>query len=929
MTSPTRAGLTLDAICRLAAAGVLFSLLSSCTSTNPGSEPSSDGADEVGAQAADDPEWLAEYAASLQRVRAGQAPAVAPRGQPADAEAEPAAEPAVASTPAPARSSAQDAEPIQEEELAELVQEARRHSALVDQRLAVLVESFIDEGLALMERGELEAAHAQFASAYELDPANPIAADLYRRTGVLLGDEEASLGAFIDSARSLARARAEQRSVLVAHNIEQGQRAMAAGDPAAALRHFEDALTLVRFDTAAAGVSEADVAALVAAARYEIEQQRARRDEEVRRRAAEAQAEFEFAEANQRALRIEGLLRTADEAFLRDDFDDAITSLDEILRLDPDNEQALNLRRIATRARTEALARSIRLAYRREWVRTFDDLEQDTLIPNALITFPEAEEWKRIEDRGPRSFALTRAARPESDEAVVERLDEVRIPVDFQDATLEEVLDHLSQVSGVNMVMSPQAEEVALDQPPYNLVNRHSQPLSRILRIVLEDLSVPPMKYHVRDGLVRVVAQEESAGDYILEMYDVRDLTFTPTDHASVDFNLLPSGTDPESFTEGVEDDEPLPLVSEDTLLGLIQENIAPDSWTDDPRRTITQMPGTLVVKTTPDVHEMIRQLLADLRLNTTTLIHIETRFLEVEDSFLEDIGVDLRGLTPDQGAGLEDFGQPNAGGVGTPTNPEGIGTGIDSGVFYPGVNGDLKGRTQNLFDTMLGESSVLTGGGGLSLEALFLDDANVRAVLRAVSKYQNSNIVNAPSLTIRSGQRGNITALTNRTYVRDYEPEIAQSAVIAQPELAIVKDGIVLDVRAVASSDRRFITLELRPTLANLVPDASGNPLPEALVSLGTPNANNVTLQLPELRIQRLRTTATIPDGATLLLGGLKKSVEEDFKSSTPFLGDIPVLSFFFTRQGQYVSKRKLLILLTASILAPDESEPSTDWLR
>ena len=251
--------------------------------------------------------------------------------------------------------------------------------------------------------------------------------------------------------------------------------------------------------------------------------------------------------------------------------------------------------------------------------------------------------------------------------------------------------------------------------------------------------------------------------------------------------------------------------MSEDTLLSLIQDNISPDTWTDDPERSITQMPGTLIVKTTADVHEQIRQLLNDLRKNTTTLVNIETRFIEVEDSFLEDIGVDLRGLTPAQGTVLDDFGQPNAGGVGTPSNPEGIGTGIDPGVFYPGSNGDLKGRTENLFDTMLGEEAVLTNSGGISLEALFLDDTNVSAVLRAVSKYQNSNIVNAPSLTVRSGQRGNIQVLSNLTYVRDFEPEIAQAAVIAQPELGIVKEGIVLDVRAVASADRRFITLELR----------------------------------------------------------------------------------------------------------------------
>jgi general secretion pathway protein D len=337
-------------------------------------------------------------------------------------------------------------------------------------------------------------------------------------------------------------------------------------------------------------------------------------------------------------------------------------------------------------------------------------------------------------------------------------------------------------------------------------------------------------------------------------------------------------------------------------------------------------MPGTLVVRQTPDVHAQIHGLLEDLRLNTKSLVHIETRFIEVEDSFLEDIGVDLRGLDGSLTGGfpLEDFGQSGAGGFGTPNNPTGIGTGNDPGFYYGGDNGDLKGRIENLYDFSLGEPGTINGAGGLSLQALFLDDTNVQAVLRAVTKYQTSNVVNAPSLTLRSGQRGNVKQLTTRTYVRDFEPEIAQAAVIAQPELDNVKEGVILDVRAVASADRRFVTLELRPTIIDLVPDESGNPLPQETVSLATQNSSDVTIELPELRIQRLRTTATIPDGATLMLGGLKKAIEEEQTSTVPFLGDIPVLGSLFSRQGEYTSKRKLIILLKASILNPEENEPT-----
>ncbi len=42
------------------------------------------------------------------------------------------------------------------------------------------------------------------------------------------------------------------------------------------------------------------------------------------------------------------------------------------------------------------------------------------------------------------------------------------------------------------------------------------------------------------------------------------------------------------------------------------------------------------------------------------------------------------------------------------------------------------------------------------------------------------------------------------------------------------------------------------------------------------------------------------------------------------PILNKIPIVSFFFERKGQYVSNRKLLILLKAEIVIPQEHEPT-----
>lgn len=846
-------------------------------------------------------------------------PAPAPAAQPKPAPAvTPPAKPAVAP-----QSAALD-KLISPAELNSLLAASRAHASTSNPSAAALIAGFVQQGLDAAARNDMLAAHQHFAEALEIDPADPAARELAARTSLLATPAAISKPDPATPAEP-SPVRNEQIKLLVDEHTRMGDQAMSNDDPEAAYKHYQDALVMLRAhpEVTRGTTLEAAMAARVAVARTAVGDKQSVELAQLTRQATAQQQAISAAEADRNATRIEMLLKSANTYFLANDYEQAEATVGEVLILDPNNSEAINLKRIAQKARHEARSEATRVSYRNEWQDTFDNLDHILVPQNDTMEFPDPKAWEVIEQRGRNTLAGDTAGAQPIDQNVTERL-EKRIPVQFEDEPLDQVLAHLSAVTGVNMLLSQAVKDLALTQT-YTLNDRFDQPVSRILTIILEDLTVPPLSYTTRDGVVWVITKEEARSDYVLQMYDIRDLTFTPKDYPAKDFNLLPSGVDADSYRPATADEEPTPFIGPDALLTLIQDNISPASWTSDPNRTIQLMPGTLVVRQTSDVQSQIGELLDDLRANTKTLIHIETRFIEVEDSFLEDIGVDLRGLPGDLSGNfpMEDFGQSGAGGFGLPGQPVGIGTGNEPGFYYPGDDGDMKGRIENLFDFTLGEPGTLNNAGGLSLQALYLGDSNINLVLRAVSKYQTSNIVNAPNLMLRSGQRGNVKGLTTRTYLRDFEPEIAQAAVIAQPELDNLENGVLLDVRAVASADRRFITLELRPTVIDLIPDALGNELRQETVSLGTTNSSEVTIELPELRIQRLRTTATIPDGATLMLGGLKRSIEQNQNAGVPFLSDIPVLGSLFTRQGEYTSKRKLIILLKASIVAPEEIEP------
>jgi hypothetical protein len=180
------------------------------------------------------------------------APAVTPPA-PQPAQPPPQQQPAAVEPPpvAPPRPSPGGQPVISGQDLQSILRQSREHAVLVDQRTSTLVSAFVQEGLAALDRGDLAAAHGHFANAYELDPADPAARDLYHRTRMVMGGEGAGLAAVVSDAADTMRAGVDQTRTLVAHHRTQGDRAMAAGDPEAALRHYEDALTLLRVSPAA------------------------------------------------------------------------------------------------------------------------------------------------------------------------------------------------------------------------------------------------------------------------------------------------------------------------------------------------------------------------------------------------------------------------------------------------------------------------------------------------------------------------------------------------------------------------------------------------------------------------------------------------------------------------------------------------------
>lgn len=780
-----------------------------------------------------------------------------------------------------------------------------------DQRMRTLSQKFTQLAQEAMSNGNLSGALEQFSEALELDPSNQAAREGFRRAEALMGDPLAGAATrFTDDAAAL-RIKEQMVRMRAEDFVATGDLALKNGDYDAAVLAYRQAQSILEYNPLIADGS-LDERQVIARLEEAIDLRDESAAAELERKRAEAAAELDRRERDARQM-LESTLRryyeNADAAFRAERYDEAAYQAGLILERDPGNEMARKMLEVAREADHAKTNERIRRDYREEWLRTFDDLQTQDVPQIEAIRF-DKERWKVAEGRKSLSdLQIDSAADPVTEE-VMKVLSSTTIPVAFDEAELADVVDFLQTQTKVNFQLSPTVQSDIEDTVSYSFPDERS--VKTVLDLITDNIE--DLTWKVQDGVVLLITKDERSGGQVNATYSVADLVTPIQDFVAPDINVEPSsGLEPP--------DEDLPereanVVEAGQLEELIQAAVAPESWDEDPNNSIRVTErGQMVVRQTPEVQRQIVALLDDLRESTGILVDIETQFMRVEDNFLEDIGVDFRGLgLPGLGPNGFEF---NDFGDGSSEFGNVVGRTSDIGAFFDdGSDGNFRARIEDLYDSQLGSDSFQPSG-GLSFQWAFLNDLQLQMILRAVSKSERVETVTTPRLTVNNGARANLAVLNQVAYVQDFDVQIAQAASIADPIIKVIQDGVILDVRPVVSADRRFITLELRPTIAQLQ-----RPIVEQPTTLGT--QNSVTIQLPEVEIQRVRTSIPIPDGSTVLLGGLKESTKQDVRSGVPILNKIPLLSFFFERKGNFVSNRKLLILLKANIVIPYENVPT-----
>jgi len=819
-----------------------------------------------------------------------------------------------------------DGQPLTDNAPAAQTQDPQGQSPARD-REAVILQALDNARRSLDLRLFLD-ARMEAAYVLELDSGNKEAREILLRANEVLGNtDQVPLRSVVSDAIVQDTIRREREMALIERERDQGRANMEIKQYGKAVENFERAAMIARFSAYMQPYDPVRKEAELLLTQAREAKVKAEQDIlDKAKTASEAElARIARTQAISKEQRLQSLLEAANLQFQDGNYQKSGALVEQALLLDPGNPDAEALREVADRARHQSSVDNSRERWRTEWNKTFLELQHSNVPQTETVVFDPAR-WSEVSKRMPAGYTIQSEMDSPENAAVAKLLRETVAEHNFASATVQDWASYYGQLTGVTFFVSQEVKDMAAETTTLTDFRLPRRSVDDALKAIQMKTGVA---FRVKDGLVHLVTPANAIGNLIQQPYNVKELIQGVPDKKGPNLRLVGPGDDAPVFAEDEGDAEvPIAVVDEGRLQELIKSTIASDKWDGSPF-SMQMLSGMLYIRADAETHAAVAALVDDLRRHVGIQVDVESRFLKVEDSFLEDIGIDLRGLgnqasqgLPGRGlenrpnAGFDDFGprqQQNAAVPGT------VGTGTTPGFFYDdGNDGDIMGRIENLYNqTLGGRNGGLTNAGGLSLQYAFLDDTEVEVVLRAVSKQERSEQIDAPRLLVYNNARANMSHLRQLSYIKDFDVEIAQAAAVANPIIGTVYDGVSLDVRPVVDSDLKFITMELRPSVVTLQ-----TPIPTFTTTLGV--GQPISIQLPEVTLQRVRTTVTMPDGGTMMLGGMRLVERQNLRSTVPLLGSLPGLSWLFSRNGTSVQNRKILILIRARIVLMEEAEPT-----
>jgi len=349
-----------------------------------------------------------------------------------------------------------------------------------------------------------------------------------------------------------------------------------------------------------------------------------------------------------------------------------------------------------------------------------------------------------------------------------------------------------------------------------------------------------------------------------------------------------------------------------------------------------------LIVRNTADNLELVDALVEQASIAVPRQVEIESKFIEITQNNLKELGFDwLLGQFNIGNHKL--FGSGGSSGTSSAVNPADFP--FSTTGQFPVTGGNRSGNlaiSANALDALLfptvGATSVAPGIFGLS--GVFTDP-QFQVVVRALNQKKGVDLLSAPKVTTKSGQRAVIEIVREFRYPTTFTPPQVPSITGGTGGTGTVSIEVVTPTTPQTFETRNTgVTLEVEPVVGpdgvtidlNLVPQVvefegfinygsaifgvnpnliSGTTVPTILLT------QNVINQ-PIFSTRKVTTSVSVWDGQTVVLGGLIREDVQKTEDRTPIIGDIPLVGRLFRTNVDQHIKRNLVIFVTAHLVTP-----------
>jgi len=758
---------------------------------------------------------------------------------------------------------------------------------------ALASEAAYAEALALYRKAMFVECRDKVDEALRLHPGNARAATLREDVLAVLSQRDNRLQMAATWFRTMQDVRTQETAIRLAGLVKSGDEKAAKGDFAGAELDYDRASVGLKsfpyaFDWGTLPATIEDKRRQVG---IRVREEAERRQDEARSEAAARAKEAAHLQEKAVAEKVDELLRRARESYDRKDFRRAEVDAWNAYELDRRREDARDLYLSARREGHDAFDDKHETERSERMARINEEVHRSLIPQTELLIYPE--DWARRTLRKPREIG---GGKEEPWMVGLRDRLEQRVTFDFQDQSFEDVVGFFRQVTGINIVVSP--EVLAAGGGGTVTLKANDMRFGSALHWLLQ---LTGLHYAFQNqGLY--ISKTPVTGAVQLKIYDVADLIQHPRDMPGRELAFSMAGGTGGGSSIFAAAPEAAQAPDPQELVDFIRKNVAPISWEHEGVGIEQRGGSVLFISQVPEVHAQIEQLLASQRNLSSLQVSIDVRVLRVRKNYFEEIGFDWSHNS---------------------ISGQMLGTTSTSGYTRQNDNSQWNASVTNTKPPSSTISDFNPGGRGLNIDIShspfsFLNRDQVNLVLNAVENEGDITVLENPQLTCYNGQRAHAAFMRQLAYIADYE-------IVAQnydPKITVLTYGNIIDIRPVVSSDRKYVTMEVRPSSVSKDGMFTDTIVGYRIVGRTTFGGVKYPIEMPNLGVHSLRSTVMIPDKASLLIGGFQKSGRETTSTGVPFLSNIPFLGRLFSRNGTFDLDDRTFYLLHTEILDLAEKE-------